>query len=204
MFYEGAAYKQYGPKEISTLSTQDPILGKAIERIGVLEWNIKSDTFAVLIESIIAQQISKKAAQTVQAKLYNLTKMDAAAIHGLSQDDVKACGMSARKASYIKGVAEASITNAVDFASLHTLTDAEVIKTLSSLKGVGVWTAEMMLIFSLGRPDVISYLDLAIRRGMMNLYNLQELPRQEFLKISKNYSPHSSIASLYLWELSKD
>ncbi|EQB90222.1 hypothetical protein M918_01105, partial [Clostridium sp. BL8] len=100
------------------------------------------------------------------------------------------------------GIAEAAISGEVDFSTLHTLTDEEIVKKLSALKGVGVWTAEMLLIFSLCRPDVVSFGDLAIRRGMMNLYGLKELPKEKFERYKKRYSPYGTVASLYLWALS--
>ena len=100
------------------------------------------------------------------------------------------------------GITEAALTGSIDFAALHTLPDAQIISKLTSLSGVGIWTVEMLLIFSLCRPDVVSYGDLAIRRGMMNLYGLQELPKEQFKKYSKRFSPYGSIASLYLWAMS--
>ena len=115
---------------------------------------------------------------------------------------IQACGMSTRKAEYIKGAAEAALSGQVDFTALHKLSDEDIIIKLSSLHGVGVWTAEMLLIFSLCRPDVVSFKDLAICRGMMNLYGLKELPREKFERYRKRYSPYGSVASLYLWALS--
>ena len=109
--------------------------------------------------------------------------------------------MSMRKTLYIKGVGEAVKQNELNIAELATLPDAEIIRTLSSLNGVGVWTAEMLLIFSLERPDVVSWGDLAIRRGMMNLYGLDKLTRDQFERYRKRYSPYGSVASLYLWAL---
>ena len=91
--------------------------------------------------------------------------------------------------------------NELNIAELATLPDAEIIRRLSSLNGVGVWTAEMLLIFSLERPDVVSWGDLAIRRGMMNLYGLDSLTREQFERYRKRYSPYGSVASLYLWAL---
>ena len=82
------------------------------------------------------------------------------------------------------------------------MSDSDVIKTLTDIRGIGVWTAEMLLIFSLMRPNVISYGDLAIRRGMMRLYNLKELPKDRFGRYAKRYSPYGSVASLYLWQIS--
>ena len=110
--------------------------------------------------------------------------------------------MTLRKAGYIKGIADAAITGELDFETLYTFTDMEIIKKLSALNGVGVWTAEMLLIFSLCRPDVVSYGDLAIRRGMMNLYSLKSLPKEKFDRYLKRYSPYGSVASFYLWKFS--
>ncbi len=89
----------------------------------------------------------------------------------------------------------------MDLDRLNSLPDGEIIKRLSSLHGVGVWTAEMMLIFSMQRPDVVSWGDHAIRKGMMNLYGLTELTREQFDKHRKRYSPYGTVASLYLWEI---
>ena len=90
----------------------------------------------------------------------------------------------------------------IDFSRFHEMPDDEIIEELSSLHGIGVWTAEMFLIFSLRRPDVVSWGDLAIRRGMMNLYGLRKLTKVQFERYRKKYSPYGSIASLYLWALS--
>jgi 3-methyladenine DNA glycosylase/8-oxoguanine DNA glycosylase len=110
--------------------------------------------------------------------------------------------MSDRKAGYIISIADAALSGFINFDTLHTLTDTEIIKKLTALTGVGVWTAEMLLIFSLERPDVVSYGDLAICRGMMKLYGLKELPKEKFEKYRQRYSPYGSVASLYLWAVS--
>jgi DNA-3-methyladenine glycosylase II len=101
-----------------------------------------------------------------------------------------------------KGISEAAISGDLALLELRGLPDEEVIEKMSSLPGVGVWTAEMLLIFSLCRPDVVSWGDLAIRRGMMKLYGLKELSKQQFGRFRKRYSPCGSVASLYLWDLS--
>lgn len=193
----------YGPQEIAYLKSRDKQLGTAIDKIGFIKREITPDPFTALIFSVIGQQISNKAAQTVSHRFITLlgavTPED---IARFSQSEIKNCGMSARKAGYIKGIAEAAILGKVNFNTLHTLTDEEIIKQLSALNGVGVWTAEMLLIFSLCRPDVVSYKDLAICRGMMNLYGLKELSRENFASYRKRYSPYGSVASLYLWALS--
>jgi 3-methyladenine DNA glycosylase/8-oxoguanine DNA glycosylase len=194
---------EYGQKEVNYLKSKDKKLGAAIEKIGMIERKVTPDPFEALISSVVGQQISSKAAVTVWNRLVEL--LGGITPERISEADVsriQGCGMSQRKAGYIKGIAEAAISGEVDFNKLYTLTDEEIIKKLSSLHGVGEWTAEMLLIFSLNRPDVVSYKDLAIRRGMMNLYSLKELPKEKFDKYKKRYSPQGSVASLYLWALS--
>lgn len=194
---------EYGEKEIEFLKRKDKKLGAAIDRIGIIKREINPDPFSALISSIVSQQISKKAAETVWDRLSNLIgNITAENIEKKTASEIQSCGMTLRKAEYIKGIASAALTGEVDFSKLHTLTDEEIIKKLSALNGVGIWTAEMLLIFSLCRPDVVSFGDLAIRRGMMNLYGLKELPKEKFNRYRKRYSPYGSVASLYLWELS--
>src|SRR5699024_8219548 len=117
--------------------------------------------------------------------------------------DIQQCGMTMRKAEYIKGIAESAMRKEIDFEALKKLPDKEVITKLTQLKGIGEWTAEMLLIHSLQRPNVISYHDLAIRRGMKNLYQIEELPKKTFNQYKKTYYPYATTASLYLWEMSK-
>lgn len=194
---------EYGQKEIDYLKRKDKKLGAAIDRIGMIQREITPDPFTALVSSVVSQQISKKAAETVWIRLHTLLRnITPENIAQVEQSEIQGCGMSMRKAGYIKGIADAAISGIVDVDILHTLTDEEIIKKLSSLSGVGVWTAEMLLIFSLSRPDVVSYKDLAICRGMMNLYGLKELPKEKFERYRKRYSPYGSVASLYLWAFS--
>lgn len=194
---------EYGQKEIEYLKRKDKKLGAAIDNIGMIKRVITPDPFTALISSVVSQQISKKAAKTVWNRMNVLLgSITPKSIVKADLTEIQGCGMSERKTRYIKGIADAAISGKIDFNTLHTLTDGEIIEKLSSLYGVGVWTAEMLLIFSFSRPDVVSYKDLAICRGMMNLYGLKELPKEQFERYKKRYSPYGSVASLYLWELS--
>ncbi|AET66766.1 HhH-GPD superfamily base excision DNA repair protein [Desulfosporosinus orientis DSM 765] len=194
---------EYGDKEINYLKRKDKKLGAAIERIGMIERKITPDPFIAIVSSVVSQQISNKAAETVWNRLLSLLeRITPENIAQMNVSKIQGCGMSERKAGYIKGIADAAISGSVDFKTLHTLSDQEIIDVLSSLHGVGVWTAEMILIFSLTRPDVVSYRDLAICRGMKNLYGLKELPKEKFERYRKRYSPYGTVASLYLWALS--
>ena len=193
---------EYGETEIAYLCGRDKKLCAAIERIGMIKREVNPDLFSALIESVIGQQISSKAAATVRDKLDSICGLRAVELSKMAVDEIQACGMSMRKAGYIKGIAEAAVNKTVDFDTLKDRSDNEIIEALTKLNGVGVWTAEMLLIFSLTRPDVVSYGDLAIRRGMMQLYGHKELSKERFLRYTKRYSPYGSVASLYLWELS--
>lgn len=194
---------EYGQKEMAYLKRKDKKLGAAIDEIGLIRRQIIPDPFIALVSSVVSQQISNKAAETVWNRLKTLLgSITPQSIAGTDLSEIQSCGMSKRKAGYIKGIADAAISGVVDFNKLHTLSDEEIIKKLSALHGVGVWTAEMLLIFSLCRPNVLSYNDLAICRGIMNLYGLKELSRERFERYRKRYSPYGSVASLYLWALS--
>lgn len=194
---------EYGQKEIEYLKNRDHKLGEVIERMGMLECEVIPDPFTALIFSIVSQQISSKAADTVWRRLQELVgEVTPEAVLGADIQTIQNCGMTFRKAGYIRGIAEAASSGQTDFQALAALSDREVIHRLSQLPGVGPWTAEMLLIFSLHRFDVVSFSDLAIRRGMMNLYGLDSLSQEMFIHYRKRYSPYGSVASLYLWELS--
>ena len=194
---------EYGLAEIGHLKRRDRKLGAAIDRIGIIEREVTPDLFTALVKSVVAQQISSKAADTVWGRLCRqLSIITPESIAATDVADIQKCGLSMRKAGYIKGLGDAAICGELDLLKLAELPDAEITKKLSSLHGLGVWTAEMLLIFSLCRPDVVSWGDLAIRRGMMNLYGLEKLSKDEFDRFRKRYSPYGSVASLYLWAVS--
>lgn len=200
MFYS------YGETEINHLKQRDKKMAAAIERLGMLYRPLSPDLFAALIRNIVDQQISVKAAQTVNARLLillggNITPL---AVAATSIEAIQVCGMTMGKAGYIKGAADAALSGSLDLSLLPQLADNEVITLLSRLDGVGVWTAEMLLISSLSRPDVVSWGDLAIRRGMMNLYRHKALPRERFERYRRRYAPYGTTASLYLWALSHE
>jgi 3-methyladenine DNA glycosylase/8-oxoguanine DNA glycosylase len=194
---------QYGQAEIDYLARRDRKLGRAIGRIGMIERPVMPDLFKALVHAIVAQQISRKAADTVWAKLNDrLSGVSPRSVAAADVSDIQKCGLSTRKAGYIKGIGETVLSSRLDVSKLKEMPDEEIVERLSSFPGIGVWTAEMMLIFALCRPDVVSWGDSAIRRGMMNLYGLEALSRTQFDRFRKRYSPCGSVASLYLWALS--
>lgn len=169
----------------------------------MVQRKVNPHIFSALISSIIGQQISTKAALTVKNRLIDLVgSLKAEKINKLRIEEIQKCGMSTRKAEYIKDAAIASISKTIDFESLSKLEDKEFIKELTKLRGVGIWTAEMLLLHSLERKDILSYNDLGIRRGIESLYGIEKLTKKEFNKFKNTYTPYGSTASIYLWEIS--
>ncbi|HEY8444835.1 MAG TPA: DNA-3-methyladenine glycosylase 2 family protein [Bacilli bacterium] len=195
---------KYSDEQLEILKSKDEVLKEAINKIGRINREINDDLFYTLINSIASQQISTKAAISVWNKIVDLVKVITPEnIIKYSIEELQKCGLSFRKARYIYEAAERFASGEFDVEYLKTLSDDDLIKELVKLKGVGVWTAEMLLIFSLNRMDVLSLNDLGIIRGLKRLYNLDEISKEKLLELKDRYRPYGSIASLYLWELAK-
>lgn len=190
----------YGSTETDYLAARDPVLGAAIARIGHIDRAVIPDLFAALINSIAGQQISGKALATVWARLCDrLGEITPAAVLAAGEDNLRACGLSGRKAGYMLAAARAVQDGTLPIHSLVEKSDEEIIRTLTALPGVGRWTAEMLLIFSLERPDVLAFDDFGIRKGICRLYGLDELTRAQFAVYRARYAPYATVAGLYLW-----
>lgn len=192
----------YGQTELAHLKRKDKKLACLIEQIGPIERAVNPDLFSALIHSIVAQQIATKAATTVWNRLLERCgQITPHCLYAMDVSEIQRCGLSMRKARYIHGASRSVVMQELNLNAFPCLPDAEIITRLSSLDGIGVWTAEMLLIFSLQRPDIVSWGDLAIRRGMMLLYGRKRLEKKQFDAYCKRYSPYGSVASLYLWAL---
>jgi DNA-3-methyladenine glycosylase II len=195
-------YFNYGEKEIEYLKRKDKKLGAAIDAIGHINREVDVDLFSSVVHHIVGQQISSAALKTVWARLNDkLGAITADTLCAVSREDIQASGITFKKADYIKDFAEKVQRGEFDVAALSDMPDADVIKKLSALKGIGVWTAEMLLIFCLQRPDVVSYGDLGIQRGLRMLYHHKAIDRALFTKYTRRYSPYGTVASLYLWAI---
>ncbi|GGH23685.1 DNA-3-methyladenine glycosylase family protein [Paenibacillus segetis] len=194
---------EYGQQELDYLQTVDEALGAAISRLGKLERVIIPDLFTALVYAIVGQLISVKAVQTIWGRmLERFGEISPQNLAIQSADDIQGCGMTMKKAVCIHQIAVTIAQGDFQLDDLYDLSDTEVIKKLMTLHGVGKWTAEMMLINSMERPDVVSWGDIAIRRGMMKLYGLSSLTKEQFDQYRLRYSPFGSVASIYLWEIS--
>ncbi len=195
-------YFEYGEKEINCLKKKDKRLGEAIDKIGMLKRPIDTDIFTAIIRAIIGQQVSRQARETVFGRMKDaLLVITAENVNKLTIDEIQAFGTTFKKAEYMKDFALKVCSGELNLEKLSKLTDAEVIKELSSLKGIGVWTAEMLLASALQRKNVLSYGDIAIHRGLRMLYRHKEVTREMFERYRKRYSPYGTTASVYLWAI---
>ena len=191
---------RYGKTEIEYLKQRDPKLGALIDQIGPIERAVDTDLFSAILHHIVGQQISTKAQQTIWQRMRDgLGEIRAETILAAGIERLQAFGMTYKKAAYIEDCARKVTTGELDLDQLPRLPDAEVIRQLVSLNGIGVWTAEMILLFCLQRPDVFSYGDLAILRGLRMVYHHRKIDRKLFAKYRRRFSPYGSVASLYLW-----
>ncbi|MGE4310879.1 DNA-3-methyladenine glycosylase family protein [Desulfovibrio sp.] len=195
-------YFEYGEKEKQWLSSRDPALSAAMDEIGHVHREVQPDLFKALINSIVGQQISTKAHVTIWNRMQErFAPITPENFENLRAEDIQTCGISMRKALYIKSIADAVSDGGLDLTLLPAMTDAELSASLVQLKGIGLWTAEMLMIFSMQRPDILSWDDLAIQRGLRMLYKHRKITPKLFAKYKKRYSPHASVASLYLWAI---
>jgi len=195
-----AAYFQYGEKEIKHLKKADKRLAAIIDQIGMIERPVIPDLFAALVHSIIGQQISTKAHKTVWERMcMGLGEISPAVVDRLPLEYLQQFGITFKKAAYIKSLAQKIIIGEFNLDSLHSMSDKEVCKKLSGQNGIGLWTAEMLMIFSMQRLNVLSYGDLAIIRGMRMVYHHRKIDKAKFNKYWKRYTPYASVASLCLW-----
>lgn len=200
-----ARYFEYGDEAIAHLKAKDAKLGQVIDAVGHVyrEMMDEGDLFAAVVHHIVGQQISSAALATVWGRLVQiLGEITPAAVCAASVDELQSCGITFKKAEYIKGFAERVESGAFDLEAVAHMSDADAIAALSSLPGIGEWTAEMLLLFCLGRPDILSFGDLAIHRGMRMVYHHRKVTRALFEKYRRRYSPYGSVASLYLWAIS--
>ena len=196
-------YFIYGDEEIEYLKSKDKILGGVIEKIGHIERVTDTDLFSSVVHHIIGQQISTKAQETIWQRLKDeLGEVNAENIYKTDISRLQSLGMSFRKAEYIKDFADKVHSGNFNLQDISEMSDEEAIKALASLKGIGVWTAEMILLFCLQRPDIFSFDDLAIQRGLRMVYHHRKIDRKLFEKYRRRFSPYCSVASLYLWAVS--
>lgn len=193
-------YFAYGEAELSVLRQKDKRLAAVIDRIGHIDRAVDTDLFSSVIHHIVGQQISSKAQATIWQRMQELLgEVNAETVLAAGTSGLQSLGVSFRKAAYITDFAEKVHVGAFDLEAVKSMRDEEAVRTLCALKGIGTWTAEMILLFCLQRPDIFSYDDLAIQRGLRMVYHHRKIDRRLFEKYRRRFAPYGSIASLYLW-----
>ncbi len=193
-------YFEYGENEITYLRNKDKKLSEVIDQIGMIEREVDTDLFSAVVHHIIGQQISTKAQAIIWQRMKEtLGEVNAETVLSADISKLQSLGMTFRKAEYITDFARKVHEGVFDLETVAQMSDEAAIKELVSLKGIGVWTAEMILLFCLQRPDIFSYDDLAIQRGLRMVYHHRKIERKLFEKYRRRFSPYCSVASLYLW-----
>lgn len=195
-------YFEYDEQAIAYLKARDERLAEAIDAIGPVRREVTPDLFAALVNCIVGQQISTKAQVTIWKRLTGaFGDITPEAMAACPDDELQRFGLSFRKVGYIKGAAERVVAGELDLKGLANLPDEEVCRRLSALPGIGVWTAEMLMTFSMQRPNILSWGDLAIHRDLRMVHHHRRITPELFAKYRRRYSPYGSVASLYLWEI---
>jgi DNA-3-methyladenine glycosylase II len=180
-----------------------PVMRRVIDDHGPITLRPARDRFGVLVRSIISQQISTAAARTIRGRLETHLKRSGvtpASLARQSVDKLRAAGISRQKATYLIDLAQKVNDGTVPLATIGRLSDEEVIITLTQIKGIGRWTAEMFLIFSLGRMDVLPVDDLGVRSALKRLHSLDDLPtKQHCIELAAPWRPYATIGSWYCW-----
>jgi DNA-3-methyladenine glycosylase II len=188
---------------VEHLRQSDPLLAALIERHGVIEFKTEGEMFQSLVESILTQQLAWSAASAIIERVKNLFpggRIEPASLYATPVRKLRKAGVSPQKIRYLKDLSRRVAKGKLDLESLKEREDQIVLEALDEVLGIGPWTIQMLLIFTLGRPDVLPVDDLGIRKAVQSLYSLPEMPgKVEIEKLAVNWHPYSSIASLYLW-----
>ena len=189
-------------KAVIHLKKCDPVLRAIIERVGPCRMEFGLPEFCSLAEAIVYQQLNGKAAVTIFKRFAALAgePLTPEGILQLSDEQLRSVGLSKQKSAYLKDLAAKTVAGLLDFSRLQALTDEEVIQHLTQVKGVGIWTAHMFLMFSLRRPDVLPTGDYGVQVAMRKHYKKRKLPKpKDMEKIAKAWAPYRSVACWYLW-----
>lgn len=190
-------------KVIQHFRKADPILASVLDKVGVIGPTVSNDYFSDLCEAIINQQLSDKAAATIFGrfkKLFPGEKVNPEYLIKLSDEKIRSCGTSKTKVGFLKDLAKSLIERKIIFAKIHKLSDELVIKELTKIKGIGPWTAEMFLMFTLGREDVFSHGDLGLRKAIKKLYKFKNEPtKKQVERIVEKWRPYRTYACRLLW-----
>jgi DNA-3-methyladenine glycosylase II len=190
-------------KGFDHIKRKDPKLGRVLEKHGIIEFNPQGEIFEALVESILSQQLASPAANSIIRKvraIYPGGKLEADTMSKTPSRKLRSAGVSPQKLTYLKDLSTKVAKGKIDLEALREMEDEEILRILDEVRGIGPWTVHMLLIFTLGRRDVLPVDDLGVRKGVQRLYSMEEMPKKaEIEKLAENWRPYSTVASLYLW-----
>lgn len=189
-------------KSAKHLANIDPKMGELIDKIGLIDLPVPQSNFESLVDSIISQQVSVQAAATIRQRIYEAMDFDIRPERMIMTppEVFKIAGLSRQKTSYMAALAEAFLQKPHAYHNLHELTNEDVVKLLTEIKGIGVWTSQMFMMFNLLREDIFPVGDLGVRRAVEKHYFQGEKQEHEILiKKAEIWMPHRTVASFYLW-----
>lgn len=182
---------------------RDPRLAALMATHGVIEFHPEGELFEALVESILSQQLASPAANSIIRKvraIYPDGRLEPLAMSGTPARKLRGAGVSPQKLGYLRDLSTRVARGEIDLESLREMEDEEIIAILDEVKGIGAWTVQMLLIFTLGRADVMPVDDLGVKKGIQGLYGLEDVPkRAEIERLSEKWRPYRTVASLYLW-----
>ena len=194
-------------KAINHLRKVDPVMSDVIDRVGKCTLMPRTEWthFDALVRSIVYQQLSGKAAATIHGRVLTLIGDGRETPHKIvatSHEAFRAAGLSNQKASYVRNLAEHVLDGSLPVDSLDAMSDDDIITSLTQVKGIGRWSAQMFLMFRLGRPDVLPDLDLGVQKGIQKAYRLRKLPTpQQVMRRGAKWAPYRTVASWYMWRI---
>ena len=185
------------------LKSKDEVFDYLYSKFGLISIDLDTDLFSSVVVNIIGQMLSKKAADNITSRFLTIcnNQITAESILTLDRENIRSCGLSYSKADYILEFSKRFANNEFDFSILNSLNDVETIKYLKRIKGVGSWTAEMLALFCLGRENIFSYDDVALKNGIIKAKGYKTLSKKRFEMLRKKYTPYCSYASLYFYRL---
>ncbi len=204
-------------RALDHLKKSDPIMASIIARVGPFRLDRRPATYEAMVRAIVFQQLAGAAARTIYQRLQCACELAVGgrqtvrslfggfcitpeSILALTEEQMRACGLSRQKLAYIRDLAAKTLSREVDFAALPAMSDEEVIAHLTRVKGVGTWSAQMFLIFALGRPDIMPTADLGLNMAIMKAYGKRKIPKpKQVLRLSQKWKPYRSFACWYLW-----
>lgn len=194
---------EYTQEMMDYIKSKDSKLGVFMDKYGFIEIGIDGDVFSSIISSIISQMLSNKVADILQARFEKLIgDITPQNILRINDDEIRKCGISYSKINYIKGFARMVLNDEIDLNSIYQMSDEDVIKFLTKIKGVGRWTAEMIATFSLGRLNIFSFDDVALRAGIMKVHpEFKTLSKIRFERLKRLYSPYCTVAAIYYYHV---